>query len=222
MCAAECLLFGGQAEAIHQHIDYVIGMNRAIGDRAAIKFAMGFYDGLGAGRGYGEAFEFGLTGIDLEGLPEVATPVLKQRGAEASTGTATASAPQGPSARIFLSYKRGVAPDEPVALDIYHALRQQHTVFIDQTMAVGTPWVETITQEIQRADVLIVLLSEQSLHSEMVFGRWRRPTPSARPRVSPESYPCGWPIESPLPIPSVPMWTRSTGRCGTATPTRPG
>ena len=38
-----------QAEAIHQHIDYVVGMNRAIGDVAAIKFATGFYDALGAG-----------------------------------------------------------------------------------------------------------------------------------------------------------------------------
>jgi hypothetical protein len=33
-----------QANAIVQHIDYVIGMSQAIGDTAAIKFAMGFYD----------------------------------------------------------------------------------------------------------------------------------------------------------------------------------
>ncbi|MGB5914151.1 MAG: CHAT domain-containing protein, partial [Phormidesmis sp.] len=30
-----------QAAAIHQHIDCVIGMNQAIGDRAAIEFAVG-------------------------------------------------------------------------------------------------------------------------------------------------------------------------------------
>jgi hypothetical protein len=126
--------------------------------------------------------------------------VLKQRGAEANTGTETASAPQGASARIFLSYKRGVAPDEPVALDIYHALRQQHTVFIDQTMAVGTPWVETITQEIQRADVLIVLLSEQSLHSEMVQERLSWPRRRRSKPGSPASFRCGWPIAPPSPI----------------------
>jgi CHAT domain-containing protein len=39
-----------QAEAIRQHIQYVVGMNKAVGDRAAIEFAKGFYDALGAGR----------------------------------------------------------------------------------------------------------------------------------------------------------------------------
>jgi hypothetical protein len=60
----ECVLLNAcyseeQAEAIYQHIDYVIGMNQAIGDRAAIKFAVGFYDALGANRSYQEAYEFG-------------------------------------------------------------------------------------------------------------------------------------------------------------------
>lgn len=68
-----------QAEAIHQHIDYVIGMNRAIGDRAAIEFAIGFYDALGAGRTYEDCFELGCTSIDLEGIPESETPIIKAR-----------------------------------------------------------------------------------------------------------------------------------------------
>jgi hypothetical protein len=68
-----------QAEAIHQHIDYVVGMSRAIGDRAAIEFAKGFYDALGAGRSFDVAFEIGCTSIDLESIPESLTPVLKSR-----------------------------------------------------------------------------------------------------------------------------------------------
>jgi hypothetical protein len=68
-----------QAEAIYQHIDYVIGMNRAIGDRAAIEFAIGFYDALGAGRTYEDCFELGCASIDLEGIPESEIPVLKAR-----------------------------------------------------------------------------------------------------------------------------------------------
>jgi hypothetical protein len=32
-----------QAEAIVKHIPYVIGMSKAIGDKAAIEFAVGFY-----------------------------------------------------------------------------------------------------------------------------------------------------------------------------------
>ncbi|MCY7323545.1 MAG: CHAT domain-containing protein, partial [Phormidesmis sp. CAN_BIN36] len=65
-----------QAEAIYQHIDHVVGMNRALGDRAAIEFAKGFYDALGAGRSIEDAFEIGCTSLDLENIPESSTPVL--------------------------------------------------------------------------------------------------------------------------------------------------
>ena len=143
-----------QAEAIHQHINYVIGMNNEIGDKAAIKFAVGFYDALGAGRSIEDGFEFGRTSIDLESIPESCTPVLK------STENA--------GKRIFMSYKRDVQPDEPVALQILQALSPQHQVFIDQNMPVGTCWAEMIEAEIRQADFLIVLLSEHSVHSEMV------------------------------------------------------
>ncbi len=68
-----------QAEAIAQHIDYVVGMNQAIGDRAAIKFAVGFYDALGAGCSYEEAYKFGRNAIALEGIAEELTPVFKKK-----------------------------------------------------------------------------------------------------------------------------------------------
>jgi CHAT domain-containing protein len=68
-----------QANAISQHIDYVVGMKKAIGDEAAIKFAVGFYDALGAGRDFEKAFKFGCIAIDLKGIPEYLTPVLKKK-----------------------------------------------------------------------------------------------------------------------------------------------
>jgi CHAT domain len=80
----ECVLLNAcysedQAEAIHQYIDYVIGMNQAIGDKAAIEFAVGFYDALGAGKTYEDCFEVGCTSIDLKGIPESQTPAIKAR-----------------------------------------------------------------------------------------------------------------------------------------------
>jgi hypothetical protein len=80
----ECVLLNAcysevQADAIYQHIDCVIGMNRAIGDVAAMEFAIGFYDALGAGSSYDDCFEVGCASIDLEGIPESETPVLKFR-----------------------------------------------------------------------------------------------------------------------------------------------
>lgn len=71
-----------QANAIARHIDYVIGMNRAVGDKAAIAFAIGFYQALGAGRTIEEAYELGCVQIRLQGIPEHLTPVLVQKRAE--------------------------------------------------------------------------------------------------------------------------------------------
>jgi WD40 repeat protein len=68
-----------QATAIVQHIEFVIGMTQAIGDEAAIKFAVGFYDALGAGRSYDNAFKFGRSAIDLKGLNEHLTPVMRRK-----------------------------------------------------------------------------------------------------------------------------------------------
>jgi hypothetical protein len=68
-----------QANAIAGHIDFVVGMKKAIGDEAAIKFAVGFYDALGAGCDYEKSFKFGCSAIDLKGIPEYLTPVLKKK-----------------------------------------------------------------------------------------------------------------------------------------------
>jgi hypothetical protein len=78
----ECVLLNAcysqiQAEAISQHVNYVIGMNRTIGDRAAINFAVAFYDALGAGEEIEFAFKLGCS--QLVSLKEHETPVLKKR-----------------------------------------------------------------------------------------------------------------------------------------------
>ena len=65
-----------QAEAIAQHIDYVIGMSQAIGDKAAIEFTVGFYDALGAGRSIEFAYELGCSVIQIAGISESLTPKL--------------------------------------------------------------------------------------------------------------------------------------------------
>lgn len=65
-----------QAEAIAQHINYVIGMNRQIGDRAAIEFSVAFYDALAAGKSVEFAHKYGCAAIRLAGIPEELTPIL--------------------------------------------------------------------------------------------------------------------------------------------------
>ena len=86
-----------QAEAIHQHIDCVIGMNSAIGDRAAISFANGFYTALSSGRSYSDAYQFGCTAVQLQGIPESLTPVLLSRMVSQAVPTSEGAETKGTS-----------------------------------------------------------------------------------------------------------------------------
>ena len=69
-----------QGQAINELIDFVIGMDTAIGDQAAIVFAASFYRALGFNRTIQEAFDQAKTAIMLEGISEEDTPMLLVRG----------------------------------------------------------------------------------------------------------------------------------------------
>lgn len=73
-----------QMEAIAHHIPHVIGMKQAIGDRAAITFAVGFYKALGANRSVPEAYRFGQVEIQLEDIPEYLIPTLRSKDSKLS------------------------------------------------------------------------------------------------------------------------------------------
>ncbi|WP_414573655.1 CHAT domain-containing protein [Nostoc sp. CCY 9925] len=80
----ECVVLNGcyseiQAEAISQYVNYVIGMKKAIGDKAAIEFAVGFYDALGSGKPVEFAYKFGCAAIRLAGITEQFFPILKKK-----------------------------------------------------------------------------------------------------------------------------------------------
>jgi CHAT domain-containing protein len=80
----ECVVLNGcysavQAEAISQHVNYTIGMKKAIGDAAAIEFAVGFYYALGSGKTIESAYKLGCAAIRLAGIPEQLTPTLKKK-----------------------------------------------------------------------------------------------------------------------------------------------
>jgi hypothetical protein len=82
----ECVILNAcnsekQAAVICEHIAYVVGMRGDIRDKAAIEFAVGFYDGIGAGRSIEEAFEFGRNAVHAK-FPDEAQhliPVLKKK-----------------------------------------------------------------------------------------------------------------------------------------------
>ena len=72
-------------------------------------------------------------------------------------------------ARVFISYKRDWEPDEPLAMRLRAALEGAgHDVFIDRKIQVGVEWASELERQIQACDFMLVLLSEASVHSEMV------------------------------------------------------
>ena len=76
---------------------------------------------------------------------------------------------------IFISYKRHAEADEQLAGFLNEFLTNLgHNIFIDQTMRMGTEWLDEIDYQIKQSDYMIVLLSKQSAHSEMVQAELKR------------------------------------------------
>ena len=105
--------------------------------------------------------------------------------------------------KVFISYKRNVEPDEPLALRLCEALREHCEVFIDQKMPVGTDWAERIQAELETCDYLIPLLSEHSVHSEMVeaeirTAHHRRKAGAGKPGILPVRVAYRAPFEYPF------------------------
>ena len=158
-----------QAKELMKHVPYVVGMNQAIGDQAAIEFATGFYDGLGHGRSYPQAYELGLSAIDLENLPDTLTPVLLQRSQAGAMEPPLTAAPVSTGKRVFISY-RDQLPDRMLAQTFYQALQQTgHEPFMAETsLQLGETWAKRIREELEAADYFLLLLSPESATSEMV------------------------------------------------------
>lgn len=79
--SVECVILNAcyseiQARAIAEHILYVIGMSKEIGDNAAIEFAVAFYDAIGAGRSYEFAYNVARNALQWRNLPDSLIPVL--------------------------------------------------------------------------------------------------------------------------------------------------
>lgn len=103
-------------------------------------------------------------------------------------------------ARIFISYKRTVEPDEPLALALYASFKGTHEVFIDQDrILLGQDWVRRIRDEIEAADFLVVLLSENSIQSQMVAEEIRMAEKMRAKTAKPDLLPIRVGFEGALP-----------------------
>jgi hypothetical protein len=165
-----------QAEAIAQCVDCAVGMNQAIGDEAAILFASSFYRALGFGRSVKEAFELGISGLELEGIPENKTPeLLAGKGVDASrlilVSPANSSTPvsvkdeplapakSGTAVRDFDVFLSHNSQDKPAVRELADELEKRRLrPWLDERELVpGRPWQEALEQIIQTTKTAAVL-----------------------------------------------------------------
>lgn len=87
-CLIECIVLSTcysevQANAIKPYTSCIVGMSSAVSDKAAIKFAEGFYLGLANGINLDLAFKLGKNAIKSAGISEELVPILKKSDAVA-------------------------------------------------------------------------------------------------------------------------------------------
>lgn len=132
-----------QAKAIRRHIQYVFGMPKDIEPKLAIEFAVGFYDALGAGKSYEEAYQFGQNAVNLHGIP-------KKR----------------PLVFLCHSHKDKTLFAEPLAKDLK---KYGMDVWYDGWSVLGgDPLLSQISRGIKECDYFIVLLTPNSIESRWV------------------------------------------------------
>lgn len=182
-----CVVLNGcysdsQAKLISRHVDYVIGMRWQLTDRAAIAFAVAFYDALGAGRDVEFAFELACASSKMEGYSEEITPVLlskqsaeSKQGAEEARQTSAKDECRQPTSerrlKIFLSYSHA---DEPLLVELnkhLSQLRRQQVIeaWYDRDIAAGTEWAGEIDDHLETADLILLLVSPDFLASDYCY-----------------------------------------------------
>ncbi|MCW5315162.1 TIR domain-containing protein [Nostoc sp. KVJ3] len=180
-----CVVLNGcysevQAKAIANHVDCVIGMNQAIGDRAAIEFAVGFYDAIGAGRPIEFAYKLGCAAIGMAGIAEHLTPVLlkKTTSFDATVQPISDTVVQPPVEQlqnvpidVFISYSH--KDDNLVEEFIIHLanLKRQGkiTAWYDRAIEAGEEWETQIKRQLESARIVLLLISPPFMASDYCY-----------------------------------------------------
>lgn len=209
--SVECVLLNAcysdtQAQAISQFVSVVVGMNQPIGDPAAVCFARGFYTSLGNGGSYEAAYEMGRTAIELEGMSEGATPVLRTRAGRVidepfdyAQGAGKGGRDGGKGERVFISY-RDEGADKGLAQVFFEAfVAAGYGAFMaSKSIRLGEAWRDRINTELRQCDYFLLLLSPLSATSEMVTEEVKRARALKDQRA--DGQPVIWPIRVQFPL----------------------
>ena len=195
----DCVVLNGcysqaQAEALVEHVPYVIGMKDSMGGQASIEFAVGFYDALGAGESVEFAFESGQVAMALNSTGDEDVPVLlkgKSVGALHATplqrtgpsaATVSTAAPEQPKAKatpagksdeplgMFISYShKDEALKEELEIHLSALTRQKKIKpWQDRAIEAGTEWDDAIKSELEAAQIILLLVTPRFMASNYI------------------------------------------------------
>ncbi len=191
----ECVVLNGcyselQAEEIKAHVPYVIGMNQTVGDTAAIEFAVGFYDALGAGQSVEKAFKFGCVAMTMAGTGEQHKPILLKGTAMVTKSTQAESSASGQVNSVAESKPEPAVSMKKDALEVFFSyahedeklrdrlathlklLERQKVIsaWYDRDITAGDEWKTELLEQLERADIILLLISSDFLASDFCWG----------------------------------------------------
>jgi len=103
---------------------------------------------------------------DKSGLGSVSQSLSQPHPATQLTGHPP---PTASLKKVFICYKQHAEPDRTLVLHLNQWLVQiGYSVFLDTRLRLGEEWLEALEREIRESDFMVVVLSKQSVGSEMV------------------------------------------------------
>lgn len=163
-----------QAKAITEVIDCAIGMNIAVGDKAAITFAASFYRAVGFGRSVKQAFEQGKTALLLEDIPEENTPELVMRpGVDpARIFLIEAPEPSSPPPEVKPAEKEPIGYETGISIDrVKNILRSLPTNKKQRNYLILTAAKILLDIKPTKRDRSSVAMARENLYSLIDFGK---------------------------------------------------
>jgi TIR domain/CHAT domain len=175
-------------EAIAKHAGCVIAMDGVIYDNTAIHFARELYSSLAFGESIQSAFERARAVVADVTPTQVAVPVLLSRRTDSTAITFASRAPRpvaaskpdafgpagaaAPCAKIFCSYSH---KDEKYRAELethLALLARQGAVHVwhDRQIEPGADWAREIDENINHANVVLLLISADFLASQYCYG----------------------------------------------------
>jgi hypothetical protein len=151
-----------QAKAIAHHIKYVIGMKQDIEDDTATKFAVAFYDTLGAGWTIEFAYKLASNAVKWSDTPEHLAPVLLQKNQLDTVDSAAASIQPktGMYNDVFVSYH---GDDRAWAMQFVRELQEVGVRVKSEALGVGKRWMAAFRSAIEDSTSVVILVGRLGL-----------------------------------------------------------